>query len=308
MGVNTSTEYAGVELVGVTGTFYTDREDARVELSLETAENMAEAGVPYIVIDSSPPEHHEWVSAAHRARGAVVLPAVVGGIATQRMEGVAYAVGNGAERVLSAEPEKVRMPYFASRIAEALRSTDVLVIGRTQEAEDSLPPHQQFTERLAGWILEQTHQLPADALSGGRGFTRAGAEILAEYPAGDPGMNNWIYLYDTPLVARGRGLDVDGITVELVHPDSMVEQETGDPVFDRKRDDQFMLQLDYLLRRSDVDPIPRAQHIARMVLKGLEGVGKETSLLEFNDRIAKIELGLFSFFGYKPAPRLQKVY
>lgn len=304
MRTNISTEYVGVDLVGVTGTFYTDPYDLRFELSLATAENMTEAGLPYIVVDASPAEHHKWVAAAHRARGAVVLPAAVEGIASQRIEGLAFAANNGAEKILSSEPEKVYMPRFADRIAVALQDNDVVVIGRTQEAEDSLPPHQQLTERLAGWILEQTHDMPADALSGGRGLTRAGFESLATYPSDEPGMNNWFYLYEMILRARKSGLRVGGIAVGLMHPESMVLQETGDPVFDRKRDDQFKLQLDYLLQHPELKLDARSQHIARIALKLLEGVTKDTRLEEFNERITRIERELALSYGYKPASRL----
>lgn len=126
-----ATDYLGVDLVAVTGTFYTDPNDARFRLSLNTAENMREQDIPYIVVDSSPEEHAEWVAKEHKERGATVVHAEVGGIATQRIQGAVYAANHGAEKVLSSEPEKTLMPFFSEEISRGLDSYDVLVIGRT---------------------------------------------------------------------------------------------------------------------------------------------------------------------------------
>ncbi len=256
-----STEYAGVDLVGTMGTFY-KAPDARFELALDTAERYGEAGVPLVAVDASSqdsavaPEGYSptWVEDALVARGVVVIRANPNGIAAQAQQGVGYAVAHGAGKVVRHEGEKNLMVDFAPQISAALDSADVLVIGRTAAAEASLPPEQRRTERLAGWILEKTLALPPDALSGGRGYTAAGAETLAAYPTAEKGMNNWIYLYANVLKARELGLRVGGLAVELTHPRSMVEEETGDPVFDAKRHMQFKLQLDYLLRRPEVDP------------------------------------------------------
>jgi len=244
-------------LVAITGVQYNNPTDPRFNLSLENASNMREAGVPLLVVDSSNPDNHESVALAHQQLGAIVEPAAIGGIATQRQQGVASAVEAGARKILSGEPEKVGLATHAAAIADALDVVDVLVIGRTPAAEDSLPPVQQRTERLAGWLLERVFDLPADALSGARGFTVAGAEVLADYqstmpgPDGeavsDPKKNNWIYLYEVPLEARQRGLRIGGLALDLIHPEAMVEEETGNPFFDNKRFDQFELQLTYLL-------------------------------------------------------------
>jgi hypothetical protein len=150
---------------------------------------------------------------------------------------------------------------------------------------------------MAGWILEQSHRLPHDTLSGGRGFSKDGARELAKYPANEPGFNNWIYLYHTPLAARASGLSIGGIDIDLIHPEIMTAEEEGSSVFDRKRYDQFKLQLDYLLARQDIDP--SAEAIAHAVIGTLKGVAAQTSNEEFEGRISHLQARLRAF-GYNP--------
>jgi hypothetical protein len=261
-----STFFEGTDIVGTVGTMYSNPDEPRFEVALDTAERYRAAGLPLVVVDSSKPED-AWVRAAFEERGALVLLATTGGIASQRQQGVAFAINNGAKRVVGHEPEKNLMVEFAADIRDALDKNDVLVIGRTLIAEYSVPPVQQRTERLAGWILEKTLQLPPDALSGGRGFSVAGADCLAAYPATVEGMNNWIYLYDTPLEARARELKVGSLLVDLMHPETIVAEETDNPVYDAKRYMQFNLQLRYLLERPEVteEAWPVAQFVRNLL-------------------------------------------
>ncbi len=287
-----SPEFTGSLLVGVASTLYRDKADPRFELALTNAENWRDAGLPYVVVDAST---EPWVRKAHEARGADVVDSKIGGIATQRQQGIAFAMQHGAEKAVGHEPEKIEMAKFSAEIARGLDEHAILVIGRTAAAEVSLPPTQRYTERMAGWILQQSHDLPADTLSGGRGFNRAGAEVLAEYPSLEPGMNNWIYLYKTLIDARNKGLSVGGTTVDLMHPASMVKEEEGNPIFDRKRYDQFKLQLDYMLNRSDValEALPAIQ----ATLAALEGITKDTPNEEFAHQLDRLEQRLFAL-GY----------
>lgn len=292
-----SNRLAGAELVGVVSTYYKSPKDPRFELALENAENWRDNSLPYVVIDASPEEEDgAWVADAHKARGAIVVRAVVPGIATQRLEGVKFAFDHGAEKVVGHEPEKVRMSNFSSEIATGLDRHNILIIGRTAIAEMSLPSVQRRTERFAGWVLEQTHDLPHDTLSGGRGFDEAGAEILARYPATELGMNNWIYLYRTPIEAREAGLSVGGIDVDLVHPEIMTAQEEGNEEFDRKRYDQLKLQLAYMLSRNDVDP--SAKPLADAIIQALNGLTALSSNAEFEAKLTKLEARLAQY-GYR---------
>lgn len=296
--------FEGEPVVGVTGVYYRNdlealQADVRFQIALGTAERYRDLSLPYVVVDASPMNggHDTLISAAFRERGAVVLRAEIPGIATQRQQAVRYAVDHGAEGVLSHEPEKDLMPTFAGRVSHELATRDVLVIGRTEAAEASLPPVQRKTERLAGWILEQAHGLPHDTLSGGRGFSRAGAAVLQEYPGTNPGMNNWIYLYDTPLAARASGLNIGGVDVDLFHPEDMVREETGNPIFDLKRYEQFRLQLAYLLRRPDVRR--EALAISQAVLRGLDELPEKPTHEQYGAYFSHLEVE-FGSVGYRP--------
>ncbi|HEX7964065.1 MAG TPA: hypothetical protein VF466_05780 [Candidatus Saccharimonadales bacterium] len=302
-----SSEFAGTDLVLTAGIYYTDRGNVRFETSLEFTERARDAGVPTVFVDASPEATQgTWVADAHRERGAVVLRAEVPGIATQRQQGVAYAVDNGAEKVVGTESEKPLVPTFAAQLSEALDTTDILVVGRTPEALASMPPVQKRTEHLAGWILQRAHHLPPDALAGPRGFSVAGAAVLAEYPSAQKGMNNWIYLYDTPLVARQRGLQVGHVALNFTYPAGMVAEETGSPVFDGKRYDQFELQLTYLLDQAKLpegvtiekDSAGMVSYV-RYMLEHFEGA----SLQKKADIIDHIRYTLSTRYGYElPRP------
>ncbi|MNR53046.1 hypothetical protein D3C85_1729920 [compost metagenome] len=76
----------------------------------------------------------------------------------------------------------------------------------------------------------------------------------------------------------------------------MTAEEEGNSKFDRKRYDQFKLQLDYLLSRQDVDP--SAQPIANAVIQAMDGLGSESSNDEFELSIERLESRLKSF-GYQ---------
>jgi len=291
-------QFSGVEVVAAASTLYTSKKEPRFELALEGAENWRNQNIPLVVVDSSAAfnDGATWVADALTKRGALVLEANEPGIATQRIQAIQAGISGGAEKVISLEPEKTEMAKFAGEISQALNRHAILVIGRTAAAEATLPSVQLHTERLAGWTLEQTHDFPADALSGGRGFTAEGVEVLSQYPASDPAFNNWIYLYRTPLEAREQGLSIGGIKVDLLHPDSMTKQEQNDPAFDRKRYNQFKLQLDYLLTRSDVDPVARP--IADAILAAMSGLTAESSNAEFEEQIDRLEDRL-AVFGYR---------
>jgi hypothetical protein len=302
-------EFAGVPVVLTAGIYYNDPENIRYQTSLEFAETARDEGVPAVFIDASPekaPDAHPnwkptWVADAHRASGAVVLRAETPGIATQRQQGVFHAVANGAEKVVGTESEKPLVPKFAGELALALDSADVLVIGRTPEAEASLPPVQRRTERLAGWILTETMEMPADSLAGPRGFTVAGAETLMDYPATEPGLNNWLYMYMSVLAARARGLRVGGTSANFVYPAGMVAEETDNPVFDTKRLDQFHMQLRALLPEARTLPMDiRQSDIASVTEAHLPLVGPDKDLDYRLERFGILEGNMASIFRYGP--------
>ena len=274
----------GAPIVGVTGTYYPDPEDIRFEIALDTAKGWSEQELPLVVVDGSPDNK---VAGALRARGATVLTARQPGIASQRQEGTRYVLGQGGDKIITHEPEKPSTPAIAREVADILDDHSIVVIGRTERSKESMPPFQRRTEELAGWVLERTLGLPADALTGPRGYNRQGMQHLLRYPSDRPGMNNWIYMYDNPLAARANGERVGDIQADLIYPKAQVEQETGNPAFDRKRYEQFALQLNYLLKRPEAEK--QAADLRNMVLGSLALMSVEPTDAEIKDFFGALE-------------------
>ena len=283
----------GVPIVGVTGTYYPDPEDIRFEIALDTAKGWSEQELPLVVVDGSPDDK---VAGALRARGAIVLAAQQPGIASQRQEGARYVLGQGGDKIITHEPEKPSTPAIAREVADMLDDHSIVVIGRTERSKESMPPFQRRTEELAGWVLERTLGLPADALAGPRGYNRQGMQHLLRCPSDRPGMNNWIYMYDNPLAARANGERVGEIQADLMYPEAQVEQETGNPDFDRKRYEQFALQLNYLLKRPEAEQ--RVADLRNMVLGSLALMSVEPTDAEIKDFFGMLE-DKSRQFGYK---------
>jgi hypothetical protein len=283
----------GAPIVGVTGTYYPDPEDIRFEIALDTAKGWSEQELPLVVVDGSPDNK---VAGALRARGATVLTARQPGIASQRQEGARYVLGQGGDKIITHEPEKPSTPAIAREVADMLDDHSIVVIGRTERSKESMPPFQRRTEELAGWVLERTLGLPADALAGPRGYNRQGMQHLLRYPSDRPGMNNWIYMYDNPLAARANGERVGDIQADLIYPKAQVEQETGNPAFDRKRYEQFALQLNYLLKRPEAEK--QAADLRNMVLGSLALMSVEPTDAEIKDFFGVLE-DKSRQFGYK---------
>lgn len=283
----------GAPIVGVTGTYYPDPEDIRFEIALDTAKGWSEQELPLVVVDGSPDDK---VAGALRARGATVLTARQPGIASQRQEGARYVLGQGGDKIITHEPEKPSTPAIAREVADMLDDHSIVVVGRTERSKESMPPFQRRTEELAGWVLERTLGLPADALAGPRGYNRQGMQHLLRYPSDRPGMNNWIYMYDNPLAARANGERVGDIQADLIYPKAQVEQETGNPAFDRKRYEQFALQLNYLLKRPEAEQ--QASDLRNMVLGSLALMSVEPTDAEIKDFFGVLE-DKSRQFGYK---------
>lgn len=281
----------GAPIVGVTGTYYPDSGDIRFEIALDTAKGWSEQELPLVVVDGSPDDK---VAGALRARGATVLAAQQPGIASQRQEGARYVLQEGGDKIITHEPEKPSTPGIARAVAEMLDDHSIVVIGRTERSKESMPPFQRRTEELAGWVLERTLGLPADALAGPRGYNRQGIQHLLRYPSDSPGMNNWIYMYDNPLAARANGERVGEFQADLMYPGSQVEQETDNPTFDRKRYEQFALQLNYLLKR----PEAKQPDLRNMVLGSLALMSEQPTDKEIKEFFDALEDDS-RHFGYK---------
>lgn len=300
----------GAPAVGVAGTFYPDPDDVRLEAALKNAEEWSEQELPLVMVDGSPDDK---VADAFRARGAFVLSARRLGIAGQRQEGAKFVIDQGGNKILTLEPEK-SMAHLACKIAEMLKECSVVVIGRTEASKESMPPFQRRTEKLIGWLFEYILGMPADSLAGPRGYNRQGIQHLLDYPSDTPNMNKWPYMYYTVLAAMANGERVGEIKVDLIYPKSMVEQETDNLDFDRKRYEQARMQAHILLGEESEAPQDYAAELQRikllselddkkavlrdMILKELTLMPKDPTIeriQEFFDRVEAIAM----LFGYK---------
>ena len=241
----------GAPVVGVTGTYYTDLNDVRFEIALDTAKKWKELELPFVVVDGSPDSK---VAGALRARGATVLTAYALGIASQRQEGARYVIDQGGNKIITSEPEKPSMPEFAEEISRMLDKNSVVVIGRTEASKESMPPFQRRTEELIGWLFKHILGMPADSLAGPRGYNRQGMQHLLDYPSDTPNMKKWPYMYYTVLAAMANGERVGEIEVDLMYPKSMVKQETDNLDFDGKRYEQARMQAHILLGEESEAP------------------------------------------------------
>ena len=301
----------GAPVVGVTGTYYTDLNDVRFEIVLDTAKKWKELELPFVVVDGSPDSK---VAGALRARGATVLTAYALGIASQRQEGARYVIDQGGNKIITSEPEKTGMPDFAEEISRMLDEFSVVVIGRTERSKESMPPFQRRTEELIGWLFEYILGMPADALAGPRGYNRQGMQHLLDYPSDAPGMNNWLYMYYTVLAAMANGERVGGTEVDLMYPESQVKQETDNLDFDGKRYEQARMQAHVLLGKKSEAPQHYKAEIQRikllselddkkaalrnMILKELTLMPKDPTIERIQEFFGKAE-AIAMLFGYK---------
>lgn len=100
-------------------------------------------------------------------------------------------------------------------------------------------------------------------------------------------------MYDNPLAARANGERVGEIQADLMYPEAQVEQETGNPTFDRKRYEQFALQLNYLLK----DLRPNNQ-LSNMLLGSLALMPEQPTDAEIREFFDALE-DESRRFGYK---------
>lgn len=301
----------GAPVVGVTGTYYTDLNDVRFEIALDTAKKWKELELPFVVVDGSPDSK---VAGALRARGATVLTAYALGIASQRQEGARYVIDQGGNKIITSEPEKPSMPEFAEEISRMLDKNSVVVIGRTEASKESMPPFQRRTEELIGWLFEHILGMPADSLAGPRGYNRQGMQHLLDYPSDTPNMKKWPYMYYTVLAAMANGEHVGEIEVDLMYPKSMVKQETDNLDFDGKRYEQARMQAHILLGEESEAPQHYKAEIQRikllselddkkaalrnMILKELTLMPRDPTIERIQEFFGKAE-AIAMLFGYK---------
>lgn len=197
---------------------------------------------PVIIADASPGSMHDYLAELFEAFGAIVLDARDRpGIGTQNQMAIAHAYDLGAEYIIRTELEKYGLADLdvLGPILHTLdqKRADILCIGREPGAAyESLPPYQQITERIMSRAIAGLG-LPEDSACGLRAMNRRATEYFLEFDTTGHG-NQWEILWLPLLDAIGGGLAVDGLFVPLMHPPGITQDETDNPLYNYKRDQQ----------------------------------------------------------------------
>jgi hypothetical protein len=271
-----SSEFAGVPMV-LTGVIGHTEKDAGFEASLDFAERARDLGIPALLVDATPLEQGIWNANAHEHRGAVVLrPAHPDHPATFTQQAAAHAIMNGAGNIMATPTDEPEIPAIAAeQVSRALANHGVVILGRTQEARDLLPPIQQQLAHLGGWIVGQTHVLSHDSLTGPRGYSYEAAQLLVRYPSLRAGVSGAPHLFEVPLMVRDAGMELIGMEATFRRPKDLVAQELADPADGLRRYDE-MVDLFVGLMRDVRSTMPRAEMIGSAVLDHLSREAPKT--------------------------------
>lgn len=234
--------------VGCTSIFYQSAEEPRFRVALRTAIAYEQAGIPLVMVSGS--DKDPDVRLQLEAAGAIVLAEEQRGMANAYKQALRYAYDQGGRCFILQEAEKDTIPVYADKVIDVLEAGlyDILIIGRTERAIDSLPPIQRHTEVFAGRSLELQLAFPHDSFSGGRACTRYAAEWFLNHDTATEG-GRWEYLFEPILKAMKEGASVGGIQLELIHPAELVAEELKEPeIFEPKRYMQLSM-VAYLLER-----------------------------------------------------------
>lgn len=233
--------------VGCTSAYYHSTDEPRFQIALRTAKAYQEADIPLVAVSGCFDDRR--VKDALEMNGVTVLGQEKPGLAQSYQQALRFALDNGAQFVLSHEFEKDTLPRYATEVIRLLADGpyEILIIGRSKQALDSLPPTQRFTETFAGEVMEREFHFPPDSFSGGRAFTRAEARWFLDHDPEKQG-GCWEYLYEPIIRAIKAGILVGGVTLDLVHPPELVREEEECPALREKRYRQLGLVLHFLQR------------------------------------------------------------
>ena len=293
-----SSEFSGVPIV-LAGVIDHPAQDVQFEASLAFSEQARDRNIPVILIDATPPDRGVWAANAHEHKGAVIVsPRIPDRPATFMQQAVAHAIMNGAGNVMTTPIDEPDIPLIASeQVRRALVHTDVVIVGRTQEARDELPPIQQQLAHLGGWIVEQTHVLPHDSLTGPRGYNREAAQLLVRYPSLGANISGAPHLFEAPLMIRDAEKRLGGVKATFRRPEALIDQEAADPRDGLRRYD-YMVDLFMGLMRDVRSTAPRAGMIGTAVLDHLSR-GAPTTQGELT-RSIKLLASKMVAFGFRP--------
>ncbi len=257
---NLERRLAQAPLVAVSGVLQHDVNAPRFQAILDTVLASSMSGVPHLIMldDTSHPDAAQKlieVGAAvvvvnHETEGGLARPYV---IAAQLLDAFApHAL------MVKFEGEK---PLFEGgrnidTLLEVGRMFDITTGERTRPTWESMPPYQVTTELWLGYVIGQLLNISHDTPSGVMALNGAGRKVFIENVI----ENSWPYLFTIPQIGVESGCRVGSVPVDFRYHSAVVQEETGNPVFDAKRRAQLDVMLDAALQR--VHPLMDDQVLA----------------------------------------------
>jgi hypothetical protein len=248
MATQTNDEQRLARLIVVAPTYYNNPKDIRYRLGLESCQQAAEHKIEFVLVDASPSQTiRDGLEEAGCGFVRVIPQTSKGKKGAALREGIAKALillkhnddddDNGTALIGFQELEKVDMIRHWKSIARNLliKSSDIVVARRDNEMfRNSYPIEQFHSEQFANMFLDSLANkigLPSiDWTAGPVAFKASIAPRWLSYKG---------EVWDAQLVpiieAFIEGAKISSFDVSYRHPESMKEQEEGNPIFNEKR-------------------------------------------------------------------------
>ena len=251
MATQTNDEQRLARLIVVAPTYYYDTNDIRYRLGLESCQQAAEHKIQLVLVDASPSHTiRDGLEEAGCGFVRVIPQTSKGKKGAALREGIAKALillkhnddddddcENGTAVIGFQELEKVDMIRHWKSIARSLliKSSDIVAVRRDNEMfRNSYPIEQFHAEQFANMFLDSLANkigLPSiDWTAGPVAFKASIAHRWLSYKG---------EVWDAQLVpmieAFIEGAKISSFDVTYRHPESMKEQEEGNPIFNEKR-------------------------------------------------------------------------
>lgn len=236
-----SSALSSYKLTAVSSVLFPSVDVPRFHAVLDTVRASRDAYVPHMIMldNSSHPAAGEMLRAAgaivieldHETEGGLARPFV---IAAQLISAFAtpetLMVKFEGEKPLFAEGRNVQM------LIDAGKRFDIITGERTLSTWESMPPYQAVTEALLGVVIGAILGVSHDTPSGVIALNSIGRNVFIETTR----QNSWPYLFETPYIGRGEhAARIGAVPVAFDYHPAVVEEETGNPVFDEKRRKQI---------------------------------------------------------------------
>lgn len=262
-------------LIAVSAVMTNDVGAPRFGAVLDTVQASRRSNVPHMIMldNSSHPAASKKLDEAgaivveidHETEGGLARPFVIAAQLIDLFAPEALMVKVEGEKPLFAGGWNVReILDFGSRF-------DILTGERSGLTWDSMPPYQVVTESLLGPVIGEMLGVSYDTPSGVIIMNAAGRQTFIETTT----VNNWTYLFVTPRVGQRRGQRVGTITVDFIYHHAVVDEETGNPVFDNKR----RLQIDAMLEEALKMP-GKGEHLTERAIALVDALRRQRAQLE----------------------------